>query len=121
MLGGMWGYANYRNRDIGINLLAILKNETIANVFNINGTSLKGLDQDFLKLHFWPTASLNSLIHDSYFCKTLGGDPFPTQRSKIFCFVPCAYCCDENIYNKTWLDECPHDCRPNNHKDWQYC
>ena len=121
IVGGMWGYANERNRDQANTLFDLITNKEIAINYNKYGNSSKGLDQEFLSTHVWPHVPNNSIIHDSYFCKTLRGTPFPTQRSKIFCFASCSFCCDEKIFNVTWKDICPEDCRPKTHKDWIYC
>ena len=116
----MWGFANYRKRDLGNKLIEFLKNKTIANDFNKNGKSDKGKDQDFLHAYFWPSAKLDALIHDSYICQKYGGIPFPTKRPNNYCFVPCAYCCDPK-YNASWGYECPKECRPKDHQDWIFC
>ena len=117
----MWGYANYRNREVGKNLLKYLKNKSICKEFKAGYSNIKGKDQDFLLKYFWPIIKKSVLIHDSYLCKKLGGVPFPTQRPDNYCFVPCFYCCDKK-YNQKWdFGECPEDCRPSNHKNWTFC
>jgi hypothetical protein len=117
----MWGYANYRNREYGKSLFKYLKKISIGKKFNSNNENIKGKDQDFLLEYFWPIIKKKVLIHDSYFCKKLGGVPFPTQRPDNNCFVSCSYCCDKK-YNKKWeFGMCPVECRPHKHKNWTYC
>lgn len=77
-------------------------------------------DQYMLADYFWPIARKNSTTHDSFYCKTFGGKPFPTQRPDYFCHVGVVGCCDPNSKNKFFV--CPEECRPKNHKnDWLYC
>lgn len=119
----MWGYANHKNRELANWLFILLIDEKISNSYNRNNASMKGRDQHFLSDYFWPIAKENATIHASYFCNKYGvlGKPFPTQRPKHFCFIPCSYCCDEIFLKKLWTDLCPMECRPKNHKDWIYC
>ena len=121
ILGGMWGYANYRNREVGKGLMSFLKNKEIAYKYNKDHKNQKGKDQDFLSDYFWPTVKINAVIQDSYLCHTLGGSPFPTERPKNYCFVPCAYCCDDKYKQKWEYEGCPKECRPINHQNWTYC
>ena len=117
----MWGYANYRNRDIGKSLYQYLKNKTICKEYNLDNESKKGKDQDFLGKYFWPLVRTNAVIQDSYLCTKLGGGSFPTQRPDNFCHVPCSYCCDKK-YNRKWeYGGCPKECRPSNHQNWTFC
>ena len=123
ILGGMWGFANYRNREQAIHLFSLLIDRKIAHHYNKKNNSLVFNDQRFLRDIYWPIAKKNATIHASFFCNKYGAKsiPFPTQRPKYYCFVPCAYCCNEKLNNKTWTDECGRECRSDEHKDWLYC
>ena len=117
----MWGYANYRNREIGKSLVNNLKSKKIMKKFNMDNKNKKGKDQDFLKEHVWPIAYTNALIHDSFFCNIYGGIPFPTERPKNHCFVSCSYCCDDKFNQKWDFGECPKKCRPFRYQNWTFC
>ncbi len=123
ILGGMWGFANFRDRVTGFKILGLIKNKAIAKHYNFNGKSQKGNDQDFLAHFVWPLIKMNSTIHASFFCQHFGNiaSPFPTQRPKYFCFVPCSYCCDEKFSHNKWANVCPKECRPKDHHNWIYC
>jgi hypothetical protein len=119
----MWSHANYRDRSTAMKVYDYIKDEKISILYNRNGNSPKGSDQDFLATYVWPIAKMNATMHDSFFCDSFGAQasPFPTQRLKYFCFVPCSYCCSESLHNKIWTDVCPPKCRPKEHQDWIYC
>lgn len=123
MLGGMWGYANYRNRKLGRDLFGLIINRQIASQFGSAGNSQKGRDQDFLGAHIWPHAQSNAIVHASFHCKSFGDNalPFPTQRPEGNCYATCSFCCDFKKYNENWPFDCPMECRPTNHQDWQFC
>ncbi|RNA21923.1 hypothetical protein BpHYR1_011339, partial [Brachionus plicatilis] len=116
ILGGGWGYANERNRDLGGYLLKVITNKWIASHYNSEGFNSKGLDQFLLEDFFYKHSKKNSTTHDSYLCQVFGGDPWPTKREKG-CFFGCIECCKKN---ETVLP-CPIECRPKNHQDWIYC
>jgi hypothetical protein len=126
MLGGMWGYQNFRNRETANKIMGLIKDHEIAKIFNPTGKSEKGRDQDFLQEKVWNNfAVYNSMTHASYYCNKFGGSniqAFTIQRPKTYCFATCSLCCDL-IYNSSWpLDwTCPIECRPKNHSDWDYC
>jgi hypothetical protein len=125
MLGGMWGYQNFRNREVADKVINLIKNRDIARNYNPGGNSRPGGDQDFLGAHIWSIASPISLTHASFHCHSFGGAkilPFPVQRQKTECFATCSICCDTK-YNKSWPQDwiCPEDCRPKDHLDWKYC
>jgi hypothetical protein len=119
----MWGFKNYLDRKLSNWLFLILTDRGITELYNKNGNSPKGSDQDFLATYIWPIAKKNATIHASYFCNSFGAitTPFPTKRPVYNCFVPCAYCCSKSLQNKIWTDECPPKCRPKEHQDWIYC
>ena len=76
-------------------------------------------DQYMLREYFWPIARRNATIHDSFYCKLMGGRAFPTQR-KADCHVGHIGCCDEAT-NRTF-GECPIECRPDQHRnEWTTC
>ena len=85
----------------------------------------KGSDQEALTDIVAPNAAADSLVHDSYLCKSgyLPGSKtvaFPTRRqgSKYNLWVP-------NFVGNTGhygiQIECPIDCRPAEHLDWKFC
>ena len=125
MLGGMWGFQNFRNRELANKIVDLIKNREIAKSYNPGGNSRKGRDQDFLQGHVWSHASSNSMTHASFHCKSFGGSniqAFTVQRPQTYCFATCSLCCDP-IYNQSWpLNwHCPNECRPKDHPDWKYC
>ena len=102
MLGGMWGFQNFRDRNMAKKLIDLIKNRDIAKNFNPDGTSQKGRDQDFLQSYVWNFANVNSMTHASFHCKSFGGSniqPFTVERKKNYCFATCSLCCDP-IYNQ---------------------
>ncbi len=120
ILGGLWGFANVRNRSQASILFSLIKDKEIANRYY--NSSLKGRDQHFLRDYFYKYARLNGTIHDSYHCKLFkDSSPFPTQRSKVFCYLSCYRCCEEKYLKTLWPHKCPNECRPFDHKDWEYC
>jgi hypothetical protein len=117
----MWGYAVEKNRKLANEILSIFVNKKISKLYNYNGESPKGLDQDFLAEYIWRVARRNATVHDSYSCTDFGNSlPFPTERPKSMCFVACFNCCNITI-NDRKNHECPWKCRPENHKNWLYC
>lgn len=88
ILGGLWGYANTRNRTIGNNIFKHFVNNQLQNQYNPGGHHSKGLDQSYLSEHVWQTARVNGTVHDSYGCHIYGGTPFPTRRAtNMYCWV----------------------------------
>ena len=70
LLGGMWGFYNERERQLGQEIFRTLMNESIARKHHESGTEMiKGLDQFFLHDHVYPLIKTRSVIHDSYLCK----------------------------------------------------
>lgn len=120
VLGGLWGYVNKLDRQIGYKMLSIITHNGIAKQYLPDGISVKGLDQDLLENYFWRIMRKNAVIHDSYSCKKLGGEGFPTKRPDPFCYISCKYCCESKHTNQTNY-VCPIECRPKNHKEWIYC
>ena len=76
MLGGMWGYQNYLDRETANNVIGLIKNYAIAKSFNPIGKSVKGKDQE---KHIWGKLAIhNSMTHVSYYYKNLGGSNIQT-------------------------------------------
>ena len=121
ILGGLWGFANKRDRIFSNILFSWMTKKDIAEAYNPKRTNKKGYDQYFLKNYFYKYALKNGTIHDSFYCQDLGGSAFPTQRPKEMCFIGCSDCCSSNFTKKVWIDVCPKECRPHEHKDWIYC
>lgn len=63
-----------------------------------------------------PLIKDKSIIHDSHFCKNLGGEPYPTQR-KGNCFIAFIGACNTSA---SFFD-CPIECRPKDHLNWTKC
>ena len=122
IIGGMWGYANERNRTLGKIIYELILSKSLKlNQKNLNN---KDYDQYFLSNFVWPIAKKSATVHDSYNCKYLGGEPFPTKRPEDkFCFASCSLpCCDQTLNQKNRkMDVCPVECRPKDHQDWIYC
>ena len=82
------------------------------------GEWMKGIDQKYLSIHLWPSARYDMVCHDSYLCKKLRCSDirsFPTRRnmSGLFNFV--------GSNGGILEEECPSECRPKKHPDWNYC
>jgi hypothetical protein len=121
IVGGYWGYANVRNRNLGLYFFKVLTNAIIANFYN-KVKHEKGQDQ-YLLTDFMSKYSLaNSTTHDSFSCQEINGDPWPTQRQGN-CFVGCSGCCNQSIEfaNQIYTHVCPNECRPKQHQDWIFC
>jgi hypothetical protein len=118
ILGGMWGFASIRNRELAMKIFEKTTNKTIALAYNRNGKSSKQGDQSFLADIVWPLTNVNATIHDSYFCRRYGGAAFPTKR-KGSCFAAIQDLNCELINNTFYV--CPEACRPKEHLDWVYC
>ena len=93
----------------------MLMNKTLCKGFNPNSVSQREGDQDFLGQHLYKLIANNSTIHDSYHCGRFNdSQPFPTQRT-IQDHV------GSYAHLKMNILKCPIECRPQNHKDWEYC
>jgi hypothetical protein len=117
ILGGMWGFFNQRNRKLAKKIFQLIVNKDISSTYNKNFESSKGADQNFLNDYVYKHLKSNSIIHDSYLCKSYGGSAFPTKRIGD-CFVGNPYSC--NVSADSFY-ECPLECRPADHKDWINC
>jgi len=77
-----------------------------------------GPDQNFLKKYIWPWARWSSLSHDSYSCtKFPYTKPFPTRRDVGENNFVAAVVEVKDILE----EECPVECRPQDHPDWTTC
>ena len=84
--------------------------------------NLKGPDQYILAKYIWPWAKYFAMSHDSYFCKgDINSEPFPTKRETGICnFVGCIPELNSTL-SLSWENECPLECRPYKHPNWNYC
>jgi hypothetical protein len=90
----------------------------------------KGRDQIALAIVVTPSAFNDSLVHDSYLCRSefymrgAKSAPFPTQRVSGPNFTlpdPVEPNFVGNTGNYAINEKCPVECRPENHKDWILC
>lgn len=119
MLGGMWGFRPSLNPS-----MARVFREKIHNPDLVRHYGGRG-DQTFLAQEIWGQAKSSILVHDSFLCQRNFGlkpEPFPTQRpsaNETNCFVGCVRpCCG---HGKMPFPECPKECRPVDHPEWNYC
>ena len=80
------------------------------------GRKDKGPDQHLLASYYWGLARGDSVGHDSYLCSRYPNTKgFPTQRriDMTYNFIGGG--------NGTLVRKCPLQCRPKDHKDWEYC
>jgi hypothetical protein len=120
ILGGMFDFNNERDRNLANHLFALMIDRRVSEVFNANCDSPKNNDQQFLSDYVYPLVVENSLIHDSYLCRSFpGSSPWPTRRLGD-CFVGSTGECNEST---TLLDYfvCPKKCRPKKHPEWVTC
>jgi hypothetical protein len=89
MLGGGWGFANYQNRSLGLDLFYTVKNETVARKYN-RIKHEKGKDQLLLLRHVAKYSLKDSTIHDSFNCVLINGKPWPTKRDGN-CYFGCRH------------------------------
>ena len=93
----------------------MLMNKSLCLNYNKNGESQREGDQDFLREHIYDLIVNNSIVHDSYHCsKYADSEPFPTQRKSMDHV-------GSIVSSKKIIFICPIECRPINHKDWEYC
>ncbi|CAF0787175.1 unnamed protein product [Adineta ricciae] len=119
MLGGMWGFRPASNPELRHMIHKKVHQEDLVRQYGGRG------DQTFLAQQVWPHAKSDILVHDSFLCKHNYGQkpsPFPTQRrsaNETNCFVGCVRpCCGRG---KMPFGECPIECRPKDHPEWNYC
>lgn len=122
ILGGLWGFANKRNKTLANRLFNTIIDPMLATIYNRDKLNAKNYDQLFLKDQIWHHATDKAIIHDSYLCDVFGESlPFPTQRklSNNFVGMPTIGCPAEDT--KIDIEQCPEKCRPTSNKDWLYC
>lgn len=118
ILGGMWGYKNWLNRQMGDQILADILNKDIASQYNGLEVNSKGADQIFLNDYVYQRIKSNSTIHDSHLCVIYqDSTPWPTRRLGD-CYVGLVRECNTS---GIFPFECPQQCRPKLHSDWTTC
>ncbi|CAF1239368.1 unnamed protein product [Rotaria sordida] len=118
ILGGLWGAALVRARHTLISIFQPMLIPTLVKYYHDRG------DQRFLNHYVGDRVRDNSLIFDSYFCESLGGRPFLSQRPMNNCHLGCIRpCCSNatNVNSNGTQIPCPIKCRPKEHPDWIYC
>ena len=122
VMGGMWCFRNELGRLLGKLLFATIIRKSARRAPDKGREAPKGHDQRILNDHVWPIVLHRAMVHDSYFCHwPPGGRPFPTRRNFttepfVGCPArPCDYVSDVKVFR------CPLRCRPEQHKDWEYC
>lgn len=118
ILGGMWGFFNNKSRTLAKYFYDVITSRFKAFYYR-SYMSKRNPDQYMLREYFWPIARHNATMHDSFYCKSLGGRPFPTRR-EADCHVGYIGCCDEKS-NATYNAQCPIECRPLQHTEWTTC
>ncbi|XP_068229203.1 uncharacterized protein [Palaemon carinicauda] len=114
MLAGMWGGCNTWRHD----LLSVTRK--ILNRAHVPQKQTQD-DQRALADILWNVAVRNMTVHDSYFCKKYGSSkPFPTKRVNLT-YIGAKNYISNPKYSFPIQKECPHECRPQDHKDWNYC
>ena len=76
----MWGFANKRNRILANKIFNLIIDRNISLKDNHKKQNVYNADQVFLAKEVYPLINSSSIVHDSYLCKVLGGEPFPTKR-----------------------------------------
>ena len=118
ILAGLWGAATVRARRRLFELFQWILIPSVARSYTGAG------DQLFLSERVWNHVKRHALIFDSYFCREFGGQPFPSRRPKIGCYLGCiGRCCDNGTESDPATAEkpCLLACRPKDHPDWTYC
>ena len=78
--GGMWGFYNSRDRQLANKLFELIIDRNTSLKYNGNNKNSYNADQVFLANVVYPLVVNKSVVHDSYLCKVIGGEPFPTKR-----------------------------------------
>jgi hypothetical protein len=119
MLGGMWAFRPSLDRNMSLIFHNKVHNREL--VKHYGGRA----DQGFLASEIWPLAKRSAIAHDSFLCTHNYGiksTPFPTRRvsaNQTNCFVGCVRpCCGRGNMP---FGECPKECRPKAHPEWNYC
>ena len=113
----MWGFKNSKSPELATEIYNEIIDKTIGAKYKPNGYSKKGFDQYFLSDFVYKRIKDKSTIHDSYLCRRYqDSKPFPSRRVGD-CFVGRVGWCNETVVMK----ECPKECRPLDHQDWETC
>jgi len=115
ILAGLWGANNYHNLSMAASVKAAL--------LGVQPNLYKFYDQRILHSRVWPVIRDFSAIYDSYNCGIIWKfghcRPWPTKREG-FRYV--GYGPTKNYAVKALRRKrCPVKCRPEAHKDWEYC
>lgn len=120
ILGGMWGLRTHLDRRLSNRLFAYVISEWVGKNYNLKGKTAYNADQDFLRDYVYGVIKCKSTIHDSYKCMTyLDSKPFPTRR-QVDDFVG-SVVVSVTSQKKIEILKCPVECRPVEHKDWEFC
>jgi len=116
MLAGLWGFRLHKARKLGFQLFQRFVNPNVYEWHRVNMNNNQA-DQQFLRDYFTEIVRHSVIIHDSFHCARLGGQPFPTQRpTSHYCHVGAYGCCNLNV---SFPHECPVQCRKQ--KEWVFC
>ncbi len=113
---GLWGGRSYFNRT---NMFA-LGNKML----RTKPVHKKEFDQNLLQAIVWPVAKFDSVVHDCFHCEKEKlcppgvCRPFPTRRNGT---LYTGWGATKNKPTDTLVLKCPVACRPQSHKDWDYC
>ncbi len=119
ILAGMWGFHSKLDRNMANSIFKDMIDLKISqNYIPYRGQNNKEKDQYFLASYVYNKIKQKSVIHDSYLCWLYNdSEPFPTRRIGN-CFVG-----GENAISciNGTVKDCPIQCRPKNHQDWNTC
>ena len=120
MMGGMWGVrlsSSKIRQKLHQSFMRLFKSKLF-----YADNNLKGPDQYILAKYIYPWAKYFAMSHDSYFCKgDINSEPFPTKRENGICnFVGCIPELNSTL-SLSWENECPFECRPYKHPNWNHC
>ena len=130
MPSGLWGFASLKNRTVANTILEKIipkpvqnKYPTYINLENSLADANKFIEEIFLNY-----VQKNVTIHDSFYCDSMGGVPFPSKRTFEYCFTGNYGCChnltENNYYSEISninIQMCNKLCRPIGHENWIFC
>ena len=121
IMGGLWCLRNMKNRTLGRHVLDLVLRKAQSRNSTRMSEATKGNDQNVLNRHVWPLLVGDCMHHDAYLCsKYKGSIPFPTQRrNTTYYFIGCRRPCHGAMEDKP--KKCPVECRPAQHKNWEFC
>ncbi len=124
---GLWGFRIMMNREFSVELFKTITNPNNMN-WHLKYYNESNIEQYFLQEYLYKIVESNVTSHDSFYCDTFGGLPFPSKRTAQYCYSSNYGCCKEfksnNYYSYNFLSkifECPLNCRPPKNKDWLFC